>query len=314
MYESARLSPSYFFFFAPDEATFQPWIGSFWLRRLLSLSCKPSLHLSRFLSQKIILSFLWILFLLIPTELISEPVSKEDGITITVEKGQTLSTISKTYLDDPKKWKELLKSNQIDNPNLIIPGRTLWIPKSLGKKPMADIQEFLGGPEVLKSSQNQNTWEFVHLGLGLYLKDELRTDSKSIVRFLLASGSKFELTENSQILMEKTKGETNPEAILLRKGRLHAFVPKSDSKTKKMLILRTESAISEVKGTDFLTEVDAMGNTSLICYEGLVNVTAEKKSVDVKAGFATYIEKGKPPLDPFAIPKPPIPKFQTQEE
>ncbi|MCZ8342997.1 MAG: FecR domain-containing protein [Leptospira sp.] len=276
----------------------------------------PISKLSEFVRYNFTRKLFYLLIFLLPnvTLLQSESYLKEDGITITVEKGQTLSIISKTYLDDPKKWKELLKSNQIDNPNLIIPGKKLWIPRSLGKKPMADVQSFLGGPEVLKSSQSQLVWETVQLGLALYINDELRTDTKSIVRFLLSGGSTFELAENSQILMEKTKSDSHPEEMFLKRGRLRALVPKSDSHSKKMFILKTESASSEVKGTEFITEVDAKGNTSLSCYEGLVTVTAEKKSVDVKAGFATFVEKGKPPVDPFSIPKAPLPKFDTEEE
>lgn len=252
------------------------------------------------------------LVLLIPllsTSLYSEKTSppKEDGITITVEKGQTLSIISKTYLDDPKKWKELLKSNQIENPNLIIPGKKLWIPASLGKKPMADLYQFSGLPEVLKTSQKINQWEGVNLGLGLYVKDELRTNDSSVAKVLLTSGSKFEMTENSQIVLEKSKSETEAEEIFLKQGRLRALISKSPLKNKKMFILKTDSALSEVKGTEFITHVDEKGNMTLACYEGFVSVTAERVTVDVKEGYATFVEKGKPPETPFLIPKSPIP-------
>ncbi|MDF3818827.1 FecR domain-containing protein [Leptospira sp. 96542] len=253
--------------------------------------------------MKVHLRLLLLLTLLSPNFLIPDP-SKE-GIYITVEKGQTLSIISKTYLDDPKKWRELLKSNQIDNPNLIQPGKQLFIPKSLGKKPMADVYQFQGGPEVLKISQKETSWMEVQLGLGLYAKDEVRTNQNSQVQFTLNTGSKFEISENSHVVMEKTKTEKEPEEVFLRKGRLRAIINKNYGANKRMFILRTDSAVSEVKGTEFLTEVDSKGNTTLGCYEGIVSVTAEKQTVDVNAGFATYVEKGKPPTPPFAIPNPP---------
>lgn len=231
-----------------------------------------------------------------------------DGITIIVEKGQTLSIISKTYLDDPRKWKELLKSNQIDNPNLIIPGMKLWIPKSLGKKPLADLQRFTGTTEVLKISQKQNDWAKATNGEGLYAKDEVRTLKDSEAQFLFLSGSRFEITENSHVIMERGKTDTEPDELFLRKGRIRSLVPKTKSPNQKMFLLKTESAESVVKGTDFLTEVDGSGNTTLSCYDGAVSVTAEKVTVQVNAGFATYVEKGKAPLQPFAVPNPPIPE------
>ncbi|TGL99419.1 FecR domain-containing protein [Leptospira jelokensis] len=231
-----------------------------------------------------------------------------DGITIIVEKGQTLSIISKTYLDDPRKWKELLKSNQIDNPNLIIPGMKLWIPKSLGKKPLADLQRFSGITEVLKISQKQNDWAKATNGEGLYAKDEVRTLKDSEAQFLFLSGSRFEITENSHVIMERGKTETDPDELFLRQGRIRSLIPKSKAPNQKMFLLKTESAESVVKGTDFLTEVDGSGNTTLSCYDGAVSVTAEKVTVQVNAGFATYVEKGKAPLKPFAVPNPPIPE------
>ncbi|TGM82067.1 LysM peptidoglycan-binding domain-containing protein [Leptospira mtsangambouensis] len=231
-----------------------------------------------------------------------------DGITIIVEKGQTLSIISKTYLDDPRKWKELLKSNQIDNPNLIIPGMKLWIPKSLGKKPLADLQRYTGKTEVLKVSQKSSDWAGATMGEGLYAKDEVRTFKDSEAQFLLLSGSRFEITENSHVIMEKGKSDTEPDELYLRKGRIRSIIQKKPSANQRMFLLKTDSAISEVRGTDFLTEVDPSGNTTLSCYEGLVAVSAQNVTVNVPSGFATFVEKGKPPLKPFSLPDPPKPK------
>lgn len=231
-----------------------------------------------------------------------------DGITIIVEKGQTLSIISKTYLDDPRKWKELLKSNQIDNPNLIIPGMKLWIPKSLGKKPLADIQRYSGKTEVLKVSQKQLDWTGASVGEGLYAKDEVRTFKESEAQFLLLSGSRFEITENSHVIMEKGKSDTEPDELYLRRGRIRSIVLKKPSSNQRMFLLKTDAAVSEVRGTDFITEVDGQGNTTLSCYEGLVAVSAQNVTVNVASGFATFVEKGKPPLKPFAVPDPPKPK------
>ncbi|XDD52598.1 FecR domain-containing protein [Leptospira sp. WS4.C2] len=264
------------------------------------------------LNQKIRFAFIIFYFFLSPIHSESKQQRIQppegDGITIIVEKGQTLSIISKTYLDDPRKWKELLKSNQIDNPNLIIPGMKLWIPKSLGKKPLADIQRYTGKTEVLKVSQKQSDWAGANVGEGLYTKDEVRTFKESEAQFLLLSGSRFEITENSHIIMEKGKSDSEPDELYLRKGRIRSIIQKKPSSNQRMFLLRTDAAVSEVKGTDFITEVDGSGNTTLSCYEGLVAVSAQNVTVNVASGFATYVEKGKPPLKPFALPDPPKPK------
>ncbi|MCW7503999.1 FecR domain-containing protein [Leptospira paudalimensis] len=281
----------------------------------ISYSFLDFLFLSNLSKLSVIIYYLFIFSLLFPISQTFADSKKQtiqpnpdDGITIIVEKGQTLSIISKTYLDDPRKWKELLKSNQIDNPNLIIPGMKLWIPKSLGKKPLADLQRFTGTTEVLKISQKQNDWAKAKNGEGLYAKDEVRTLKESEAQFVFLSGSRFEITENSHVIMERGKSETEPDEIFLRQGRIRSLIPKTSNPNQKMFLLKTESADSVVKGTDFLTEVDPNGNTTLSCYEGSVAVTAEKVTVLVNSGYATYVEKGKPPVKPFPVPDPPIPE------
>lgn len=49
-------------------------------------------------------------------------------INYKVKSGDTLSAIAGKYLDNPKLWKELLKYNNISDPNLIYPGDVIRIP------------------------------------------------------------------------------------------------------------------------------------------------------------------------------------------
>ena len=51
-------------------------------------------------------------------------------ITIVIQKGNTLWGIASNYLNDPFLWKELLKYNDIDDPNLIYAGNSLKVPIS----------------------------------------------------------------------------------------------------------------------------------------------------------------------------------------
>ncbi|WP_411822578.1 FecR domain-containing protein [Leptospira sp. 'Mane'] len=251
-----------------------------------------------------LLSFFLLFFTLTINSQTKEEDPKKDGITITVEKGQTLSMISKTYLDDPRKWKELLKSNKIDNPNLILPGMKLWVPASLGKKPIAEVSRLTGAAEVLLSSKKETSWSGASLGTGLYLHDEARTKEESLLELLLNTGSSLELSPNSHIVMEKVKNEKDPDSFYLKKGRMRAIITKGIP-TRKMFILRTPAAIAEVKGTEFITESDEKENTSLSCFEGRVDVSAQNVTVIVNAGYATFVEKGKPPTKPFLIPAAP---------
>lgn len=55
------------------------------------------------------------------------PVEKEISKTYTVQKGDTLCSISKKCLGDSGKYKEIANKNNIVNPNLIYPGQVLQL-------------------------------------------------------------------------------------------------------------------------------------------------------------------------------------------
>ncbi|MCE9501492.1 MAG: LysM peptidoglycan-binding domain-containing protein, partial [Leptospira sp.] len=64
----------------------------------------------------------------------SAGISAEDYKLYKVQEGDTLHKIAKEQLNDARKWKEFLKYNKIDSPNLIRPGLELKIPASLAKQ------------------------------------------------------------------------------------------------------------------------------------------------------------------------------------
>ncbi|THH42045.1 LysM peptidoglycan-binding domain-containing protein [Neolewinella litorea] len=56
----------------------------------------------------------------------------------TVEKGDSLSKMAKTYYGDPMDYKRIFNANTdvLDNPNMIYPGQTLVIPFPEGRTPV----------------------------------------------------------------------------------------------------------------------------------------------------------------------------------
>ncbi len=59
----------------------------------------------------------------------------EELQTIVVKPGDTLWSISNTYLKDPKRWNELLKYNRLPaaDPSIALPGMPLKVPVNLLK-------------------------------------------------------------------------------------------------------------------------------------------------------------------------------------
>lgn len=220
---------------------------------------------------------------------------------IEVKRGDTLSKISKKYLEDPSQWPALLKYNKVDNPNLIQPGMKLKVPASLGKKPAA-IVIFKSGKAQFARAQ-ENTWKEIFIKLGLYSEDQIKTGPSSTVHLQLSNQAVLRLQPDSFIIVNKSDKSGKDAIFTLQEGRLHAQVD-GLRKTGGQLSVRTPSAVAAVRGTIFELNTSSK-ETGLACHEGQVDVSAQKVTVKVPQGMGTFVEKGKAPVKPFKLPLPP---------
>lgn len=236
--------------------------------------------------------------------------SDDSGITITVQKGQTLTSIAKEYLADPSRWREFLKYNNIPNPNLIKPGMKLVVPYYLSKEPLAKISFVMGKADYKRSDTTQD-WKAVKIGLELYDQDFLKTYEKSQLELRMVDASLVKIYSNSilqlkKIISKQDKSDSTPE-VFLRKGSLEAFISKliiQKNQSNKLKII-TPAALASVRGTQFHVGVTDEGNTTVSCFDGKVMVSAQGISIELNPGYATFVETGKPPNQPFKIPNQP---------
>lgn len=220
---------------------------------------------------------------------------------IEVKRGDTLSKISKKYLEDPSQWPALLKYNQVANPNLIQPGMKLKVPAALGKKPAA-VVIFKSGKASYARAQ-ESAWKDVFVKLGLYSEDQVKTGPLSSVHLQLSNQTILRLQGDTFIIVNKSDKNSHDTIFTLQEGRLQAQA-EGMRKTGGQLAIRTPSAVAAVRGTVF--ELSASPKDSgLACYEGQVDVSAQKVTVKVPTGMGTHVEKGKAPLKPFKLPAPP---------
>ena len=220
---------------------------------------------------------------------------------IEVKRGDTLSKISKKYLEDPSQWPALLKYNQVANPNLIQPGMKLKVPASLGKKPAAVVIYKSGKAQYARAQES--AWKEIMIKLGLYSEDQVKTGPLSSVHLQLANMTILRLQPETFIIVNKVDKNGKDTIFTLQEGRLQAQV-ESMRKTGGQLAIRTPSAVAAVRGTVF--ELNASKkDTGLACHEGQVDVSAQKVTVAVPVGMGTYVEKGKAPMKPFKLPLPP---------
>lgn len=220
---------------------------------------------------------------------------------IEVKRGDTLSKISKKYLEDPSQWPALLKYNQVANPNLIQPGMKLKVPAALGKKPAA-VVIYKSGKAVFARAQ-ENAWKEIYIKLGLYSEDQVKTGQHATVHLQLSNQAVLRLQPETFVIVNKADKNSKDTIFTLQEGRLQAQA-EGLRKNGGQLAIRTPSAVAAVRGTIF--ELNATKTDSgLACYEGQVDVSAQKVTVQVPTGMGTYVEKGKAPLRPFMLPLPP---------
>jgi hypothetical protein len=220
---------------------------------------------------------------------------------IEVKRGDTLSKISKKYLEDPSQWPALLKYNKVANPNLIQPGMKLKVPASLGKKPAAVVIYKSGKAQYARAQEN--AWKEIMIKLGLYSEDQVKTGPLSSVHLQLSNMTILRLQPETFIIVNKVDKNSKDTIFTLQEGRLQAQV-ENMRKSGGQMAIRTPSAVAAVRGTVFELSASKK-DTGLACHEGQVDVSAQKVTVAVPNGMGTYVEKGKAPMKPFRLPLPP---------
>ncbi len=127
-----------------------------------------------------------------------------DYIVIEVEPGDSLWEIARKYLNDPTKWRELLKYNRIEDPNVIEPGMRLKVPVNLYKKAVGKITEVAGIVELNRGG----TWGRASVTDAVMEGDALRTAEDSFANIVLFNGGVFEVFQNSLVVFSRFSVES----------------------------------------------------------------------------------------------------------
>jgi len=227
---------------------------------------------------------------------------------VDVKEGDTLWSIANYYLKDPKAWPEILKYNKLpsSDPNVILPGMKLKVPVMLIKEELRPAYLIYLLNEAEYRRKDALKWNKAKLNLELFNDDGFRTlfDSKAKIRFI--TGEIVSLEENSFIIVKPKK---DSDEIKLFSGGVRA------SKTKVL----TDSAIitpliePKTQNPDFRTKVKPDKTTLVEVYEGIVDVTAQGKTVRVNSGFGTEIKFLQPPSLPQTLPPLPELDIHTKE-
>ncbi|WP_125179693.1 LysM peptidoglycan-binding domain-containing protein, partial [Leptospira ellisii] len=123
-----------------------------------------------------------------------------------VKKNDSLTKIAKEVLNDPGKWKEFLKYNQIQNPSLIKEGMVLKVPVHLRKvvepeaPALAALELYHGTVEYSKRAKEGNSPVWTSVSRNQILRDgeSIKTGVKSSASLYFAENeAKIKLFEKS---------------------------------------------------------------------------------------------------------------------
>jgi len=221
----------------------------------------------------------------------------------TFTKGDNLWNITEKYLVGMEYWRKLQKLNDVTRPKQMPPGTRIRIPEHWLKIEAAEAR--------VKDSLGSNTYIPEGDTKGLQLTEDtlLRAGDEVVIReggnalLEFADGSLLQLADSTQLLLQRViriadtgKADTR---TLLKNGRAEIKVKTGGTRFE----IRTPSASTAVRGTDFRTRVEPEDNnlSRVEAIKGVVGVSGSGRTRELKAGFGTSIKRGEPPRPPVKL-------------
>jgi len=228
-----------------------------------------------------------------------------DDWIYTVQPGDNLWNLAERHLTSFKYVRQLQQLNGVQDPYSLPPGKKIRIPLkwTIRQSTSAHIVS-LHGRAMVKRGNSQRMLQAVP-DLQLFVGDEILSEADSFVTIEFTDGSRLRIQESSSIRLRDLKiygdlGLINT-AIELRYGRVENIVPKN-SGTDSRFSIKTPSAISSVRGTEFRVGVLQEGvATASEVLTGALQVSGEQQSVNVEKGYGSVTLQGMSPSSPVTL-------------
>ncbi len=238
--------------------------------------------------------------LLLGLYFVSGSVLAQDWI-YTTRPGDNLWGISKTYLKSVTYWKKLKEYNSVNLPKRLSPGVRLRIPIAWLKNQPEGVKVVYTRGEITVVRSDGSEVK-VKNGDVLQVGDKIISDDNATATLRFADGSLLLLESESELLLDslsayESTGMVDTQLRLQRGGLETQVVPLRKSDSRYEII--TPAAVAAVRGTRYRVGVDSVKKimrTEVL--DGKVNVANKKANQDVKLGYGTLAEQGKPPLVP----------------
>lgn len=193
--------------------------------------------------------------------------------------GDTLEQLARHYLGDAGLWPQLQRHNQVGSPYRLQPGAVLEIPHHLLRMATASVDFLQGSVTVLPPPSRSGSAGESPLTPGQPLPEgsRLRVAPDAFVSVRLADGSLLKVQADSEVLLQqlRRKGRTGSlqSVVDLHSGAIEAAVP-ANKANPAALDVRTATATSSVRGTQFGVYRAADGSTATAVQQGAVQVAS----------------------------------------
>ena len=223
----------------------------------------------------------------------------EGDLLYRVVPGDTLEGVARRLMEEPRRYREVGRMNQLKNDDLINPGQTIRIPA-----PYLRMQAEDATVTAVKGSASISG-RAAEVGGRAAAESDIVTGADGQMTLKLADGSEIRVQPGTAARLAEVK--RNPASgaraylINLLRGRLETDVTPSKSANSRFTI-NTPTAALGVRGTSF--RATAEGNSaSTEVLEGRVAAIGTRggAGVEVNRGFGTKAEAGKAPLPPVPL-------------
>lgn len=228
-----------------------------------------------------------------------------------VKSGETLHSITRSYLGTDILWKENWKLNpHVQNPHVLTIGEELTIIQQ--REIPAEKATMLEVINKVERKKNTGDWLQASKGDQLIQKEGVRTFNKSSVLLKLNDASQFKILEFSQVFLqsrETTLRGTDSATIEIIKGDAELHWDNIDVKKSEISIVSGSTTLqpSTQKGktTALRTGVLENGNSVISVYEGDSQVESAGQTVAISQGMGMKVRKGQAPPKPTPLLKAP---------
>ncbi len=230
----------------------------------------------------------------------------------TVQPGDNLWNLTERHLTSLKYVGRLQELNLIQHPSYIAPGTVIRIPIDWTKQQLGGLRARVigvNGQAVIKRSSSEQTVP-AEKGMQLFVGDEIYCENDAFVTVEFADKSHMRVQDNSRVRLKRLNifGQYGlvDTLVEIEQGRIESAVPENKEVDTRFRI-KTPSAISSVRGTDFRVGMigEQEDSTSSEVLKGLLLVSANNRDVNISAGFGSVTVLGSAPSKPVVLLSPP---------